>query len=166
MNRYWTEWAPLPLRLILGIGLVYHGFPKLFSTEGRTGFVGMLTGIGVPAPELMSWVVGFVEFFGGLALIVGAFVAIVAALNIINMLVALFTVHLSHGFSFMNMTGMGPDGPTFGMPGYEVNLLYIAGLLALIFGGAGAFSVDRTLRRDREAHPVERDPYPPAEVVV
>jgi hypothetical protein len=29
------------------------------------------------------------------------------------------------------------------MPGYEVNLLYIAGLLALAIGGAGAYSVDR-----------------------
>lgn len=167
MNRYWTEWAPFPLRLILGFGLVYHGFPKLFSTEGRQGFVGMLTGIGVPAPELMSWVVGAVEFFGGLALIVGAWVAVVAALNVINMLVAMFAVHWPNGFNFLNMTGMGPDGPTFGMPGYEVNLLYIAGLLALMLGGAGALSVDRALRRDREPYPVAaREPYPPAEVAV
>ena len=39
----------------------------------------------------------------------------------------------------------------FGPPGYEVNLLYVAGLLALILGGAGAFSIDRLLgRRKRE----------------
>ena len=36
-------------------------------------------------------------------------------------------------------------------PGYEVNLLYIAGLLALILGGAGPFSIDKLLaRRQRE----------------
>jgi uncharacterized membrane protein YphA (DoxX/SURF4 family) len=38
-----------------------------------------------------------------------------------------------------------------GPPGYEVNLLYIAGLLALILGGAGPISIDRLLaRRKRE----------------
>jgi putative oxidoreductase len=37
--------------------------------------------------------------------------------------------------------------PQFGPPGYEVNLLYIAGLLVLILGGAGPFSIDRLLAR-------------------
>jgi putative oxidoreductase len=35
------------------------------------------------------------------------------------------------------------EGPQFGPPGYEINLLYIAGLLALILGGAGPLSIDR-----------------------
>ncbi|MBA3887293.1 MAG: DoxX family protein, partial [Acidobacteria bacterium] len=61
-------------------------------------------------------------------------------------LVAMVVGHLPHGFNFMNITGMGPQGPKFGMPGYEVNLLYIAGLLALILGGAGLYSVDRWRR--------------------
>lgn len=148
MHRTWTEWAPLPLRIVLAVGLIYHGFPKLFSAEEHQGFVGMLTGIGVPAPELAAWVVGIVEFVGGIMILLGAWTAIAAGLNIINMLVALFTVHLPNGFSFINMTGMGPEGATFGMPGYEVNLLYIGGLLALIIGGAGALSVDAA-RRDR-----------------
>jgi putative oxidoreductase len=39
------------------------------------------------------------------------------------------------------------NGPQFGPPGYEVNLLYIAGLLSLILGGAGALSIDRLLSR-------------------
>jgi uncharacterized membrane protein YphA (DoxX/SURF4 family) len=47
--------------------------------------------------------------------------------------------------------GLTADGPQFGPPGYEVNLLYIASLLALILGGAGPFSIDRLLaRRKRE----------------
>ena len=146
MNRLWPDWAPLPLRLILGFGLMYHGFPKLFSSEGHAGFVGMLQGIGVPAPDLMAYVVGAVEFFGGLMIFVGAFVAVAAVLNIVNMLVAMFTVHLPNGFNFIHITGMTESGPTFGMPGYEVNLLYIAGLAALLLGGAGAASVDRAMR--------------------
>jgi hypothetical protein len=59
--------------------------------------------------------------------------------------------HLRYGFSAINTMGLTADGPQFGPPGYEVNLLYIAGLLALILGGAGPFSIDRLLaRRQRE----------------
>jgi putative oxidoreductase len=63
------------------------------------------------------------------------------------MLVAMFTVHLRYGFSAINTIGLTADGPQFGPPGYEVNLLYIGGLLALILGGAGPFSIDRLLAR-------------------
>ncbi len=139
--------APLFPRLILGFGFVYHGFPKLFLPAEREAFVGMLRTIEVPQPGLMAWAVGALEFVGGLALIAGAFVVIFGSLLTINMLVALFTVHLPQGFNFMHMTGMTETGPTFGMPGYEVPLLYIAGLLVLVFGGAGVLSVDR--RRSR-----------------
>src|SRR5205085_10146944 len=93
-----------------------------------------------------AWLVGLTEFVGGLALIAGALVAIASAILIVDMLVAMFTVHAPHGFNFVNITGMTKQGPVFGMPGAEVNLLYIAGLLALLFGGAGAGSVDVLLR--------------------
>ena len=139
--------APLFPRFILGFGFVYHGSPKLFLPGEREAFVGMLGTIGVPQPGLMAWAVGALEFVGGLALIAGAFVVIFGSLLTINMLVAMFTVHLPQGFNFMHITGMTETGPTFGMPGYEVPLLYIAGLLVLILGGAGTFSVDR--RRSR-----------------
>ena len=150
MLKNLKDWAPLPLRLMLGFGFVYHGFPKIFSAEGREGFVGMLQGIGIPAPGLMAWVVGIVEVLGGLALIGGAFVLIAGSLLVIDMLVAMFTVHLPNGFSFINITGMTEAGPTFGMPGIEVDLLYIAGLAALMFGGAGIYSVDWMLAEKRK----------------
>ncbi len=139
--------APLFPRFIPGFGFVYHGFPKLFLPGEREAFVGMLQTIGVPQPGLMAWAVGALEFVGGLALIAGAFVVIFASLLTLNMLVAIFSVHLPQGFNFMHITGMTETGPTFGMPGYEVPLLYVAGLLVLVFGGAGALSVDR--RRSR-----------------
>ncbi len=137
------NWAPLPVRLILGIGFLYHGLPKLLSPAEHEMFLGILQGIGVPASGLMAWILGIVEVLGGLALIAGAFITVTALVLSINMLVALFTVHLPMGFSFMNITGLSEAGPTFGMPGYEVNLLYLAGLAALILGGAGALSVDQ-----------------------
>jgi putative oxidoreductase len=149
MGKTWNEYASVPLRVLLGFGFAYHGFPKLFSSQGHDMFVGMLHNIGVPAAGLASWLVGIVEFFGGLLLIAGAFVTIISVLGIIDMLVAMFTVHLPNGFNFLNITGMTEAGPTFGMPGYEVNVLYIAGFLALALAGAGALSVDRWLTERR-----------------
>ena len=143
MSGMWSRWAPMPLRLIIGWGFLYHGFPKVFSGQGHESFVGMLQGLGVPAAGLMAWVVGLVEVLGGLALIAGAFVSVASALLILNMLVALFKVHLANGFSFMHVTGMTDAGPQFGMPGYEVSLLYIAGLLALILAGPSHLSIDQ-----------------------
>ena len=85
------------------------------------------------------------ELLGGLAIFVGAFVEVVSIPLIVMMLVAMFTVHLKYGFSSVNTIGLTADGPQFGPPGYEVNLLYIAGLISLILGGAGALSIDRLL---------------------
>jgi putative oxidoreductase len=163
MKRTWSDHAPLPLRLMLGIGLAYHGFPKLFTAQGHDSFAGMLQGMGFPAAEPLAWAVGAFEFFGGLMLIAGAFTALIAALGVIEMAVAMFMVHLPAGFNFMNITGTGPAGPTFGMPGYEVNLLYIAGFLALVIGGAGALSVDR-LRGEGEMFEPEPTPVRSREV--
>ena len=138
------SWSPAPLRAVLGFGFVYHGVPKLFSEGGHEMFVGMLSAIGVPAPGITAYFVGGVELIGGLALIAGAFTAVASAVLIVNMLVAMFTVHLPQGFNFIHITGMTDAGPQFGMPGYEVTLLYIAGLASILISGGGAASVGRT----------------------
>jgi putative oxidoreductase len=69
---------------------------------------------------------------------------------IVVMLVAMFTIHIHYGFSSINTVGLTPEGPKFGPPGYEMNLLYIAGLISLILTGPGDLSVDRLLNRKRE----------------
>ena len=87
-------WSPLPLRLILGFGFLYHGVPKLLVPAEHEMFLGMLQGIGVPAAGLMAWVIGILEVASGLALIAGAFTTIAAALMAVNMLVALLRLLL------------------------------------------------------------------------
>jgi putative oxidoreductase len=145
----WPQWAPLPLRLIIGYGFMAHGWVKL--SRGPAEFAKLLEYTGTPLPEITAWVSTFVELLGGVAILAGAFVAVASIPLIVMMFVAMFTVHLRYGFSAINTIGLTADGPQFGPPGYEVNLLYIAGLLALILGGAGAFSIDRLLaRRTRE----------------
>src|SRR5215467_10344440 len=148
-DAHWRQWAPLPLRLVLGYGFMAHGWAKL--SRGPAGFARLLEQIGAPLPEATAWVSAFIEILGGLAILAGAFVAVVSIPLIVMMLVAMFTVHLRYGFSAINTIGLTADGPQFGPPGYEVNLLYIAGLLALILGGAGAFSIARLLARKTQA---------------
>jgi uncharacterized membrane protein YphA (DoxX/SURF4 family) len=58
------------------------------------------------------------------------------------LLVAMLTVHLPYGFSSIKLIGVTASGAQFGPPGYEVNLLYIACLAALVLGGSGPFAVD------------------------
>src|SRR5439155_26995888 len=69
---------------------------------------------------------------------------------IFSMLGAMFTVHIKYGFSAVNTMGLTPEGPQLGPPGYEINLLYIAGLVALILGGAGPLSFDALGSRRRQ----------------
>jgi putative oxidoreductase len=139
-KKNYNQWAPLFLRLAIGFGFIAHGWAKL--SKGPAGFEKLLILIGVPFPHLMSWATALLEFFGGLAILFGFFVSITAIPLIVTMLVAMFTIHVHFGYSSVNTIGLGPDGPKFGPPGYEINLLYIAGLVSLIFTGSGFFSVD------------------------
>ena len=135
-----TRWALLPLRLLIGFGFAAHGYAKL--SKGPDGFAVILQTLGVPAPELMAWLTALGELFGGLALMAGALVPIVSVPLAIIMLVAMFTIHLPYGFSSIKLMALTANGPEFGIPGYEVNLLYLVGLLTLVLGGAGPLSVD------------------------
>jgi putative oxidoreductase len=137
----------VPLRLVIGAGFLAHGWAKW--SRGPANFGSLLHQVGVPFPALTAWAVTLLEVLGGLAIIVGAFVALVSVPLILNMLVAMFTVQLRYGFSSVHTIGLTPSGPVFGPPGYEINLLYIAGLLALIVDGAGGLSVDGWLERRR-----------------
>jgi putative oxidoreductase len=125
------------LRVVLGAIFVYHGFGKLFGgIESTAGFFGM---IGIPAPVASAWLVGLLELFGGLALVAGFGARAAAALLVPVMLVAIATVHGANGFANVNITGMGEQGPVFGMPGWEFNLALVGGLLGVALGGAGSF---------------------------
>jgi putative oxidoreductase len=142
-ERVLRHWGLLPLRLIVGFGFVAHGMAKW--SAGPQNFGKLLNLIGAPAPVATAWVVMLLEIFGGAAVVAGLFVEIVSVPLIVSMLVAMFTVHLKYGFSAIHTIGLTATGPVFGPPGYEVNLLYIAALLALALRGAGPLSLDRWL---------------------
>ncbi|MDT8066638.1 MAG: DoxX family protein [Terriglobia bacterium] len=140
-----TRLALLPLRLVIGFGFAAHGFAKLH--RGPERFANILAAIGVPQPHLTAWVTSLVEFFGGIAMMAGAFVALLTVPFTVIMLTALFTVHLRYGFSSITLKAVTASGAEFGPVGYELNLLYIAGLLVLAIGGPSAFSIDGWFHR-------------------
>lgn len=142
-----TTWYAVPLRLIVGLGFIEHGYAKL--SHGPAGFIAILHAIGMPYAHLLGWATIIVEIIGGLCVLLGALVPLAAAPMIVVLLVAIFTVHLPNGFSSIKLLSYDTAGAHFGQPGYETDLLYAAGLVALCIGGAGPFSLDRYLSTRR-----------------
>lgn len=140
-------WYAIPLRLIVGFGFFEHGYAKL--ARGPDHFVAILHAMGLPLPELLGWATVIVELVGGIMIVVGALVPVAAVPMVIVLLVAIFTVHLPNGFSSIKLMSYDAVGAHFGQPGYETDLLYAAGLIALCLGGAGPVSVDRLLSSRR-----------------
>jgi putative oxidoreductase len=142
-----ADWYALPLRAIVGFGFLQHGYAKL--ARGPEHFTAILSAIGMPLPDLFSWATVLVEIVGGLLILVGAFVPLAAMPMIVVLIVAIFTVHLPNGFSSIKLVAYDSAGAHFGQPGYETDLLYLAGLIALCIGGAGPLSTDGKLARLR-----------------
>src|SRR5215472_2989241 len=139
-----ARWAPIPLRLIVGYGFMQHGFAKL--SKGPDAFALILHAIGVPAPHLMAWLTILIELLGGCAVLLGAFVPLAALPMAGVLLVAMFTVHWPYGFSSITIMSVVSGRAQFGPPGYEVDLLYVACLAALVLGGSGLLAI-RGFRR-------------------
>jgi putative oxidoreductase len=150
------RWPSIPLRLIVGYGFMEHGFAKL--AKGPDAFANILQAIGVPQPHLMAWATVLVEILGGLAVILGAFVTLASLPMAAVLLVAMFTVHLPYGFSSIKIKAVTAAGAQFGPPGYEVNLLYLACLAALVLGGPGPLAIDGLIRKRRKVRSSKSTP--------
>jgi len=139
------RWALIPVRLIVGFGFMEHGFAKL--AKGPDAFANILEAMGVPGPHFMAWATILVEILGGLAVILGAFVRLASLPMAAVLLVAMFTVHLPYGFSSIKLQAVTAAGAQFGPPGYEVDLLYLACLAALVLGGPGPLTIGGLIRK-------------------
>jgi putative oxidoreductase len=135
MNRGQTNLTTLPsagalvLRLVVGITFVAHGLDKLGDLSGAEQFFASLD---IPAPGLMAPFVGVTETVGGVLLIAGLATPLVCTALAIDMLVALLTAHVGHGF-FVS------DG------GIELALLLGGASVGIGLAGAGRFSLDAAL---------------------
>jgi putative oxidoreductase len=153
--KSFARWMPIPLRLIVGFGFLAHGYAKLM--RGPDAFAGILQALNVPAPHVMAWLTILVEIFGGAAALLGAFLTLASVPMATVLLVAMLTVHLPYGFSSIKLLGVTAAGAQFGPPGYELDLVYLACLVALVLGGSGPLAIDGYLAKRRKSAAPDRD---------
>lgn len=129
--------APLALRLPIGITFMAHGAQKLFGWFGGYGLEGTgqwMASISLTPGYLMALMAGSSEFFGGLLLIIGLLIRPTSAVLAFTMLMAIVTVHLDNGLFMSNN-------------GYEFGLALLAATVSLAISGAGKLSIDSMIAR-------------------
>ena len=146
-------WAPLPIRLIVGYGFMAHGYAKF--SRGPEAFAAVLHTLGVPEPLLAAWAATLTELIGGAAVMLGVLIPWVSIPMGFVLLTALVTVHLPYGFFSVKFAEVTETGIKFGPVGYEILLLYMAGLAALVLGGPGALSLQGWIE-GRQQHEQDR----------
>jgi putative oxidoreductase len=119
--------ALLILRVVLGIIMIAHGYPKVTGFSGTAEF---FTSTGVPLPTLAALFSTTVEFAGGMLMILGVAADLVGFLFVIDMLGAIVFVHFKNGFS-------AGDG------GYEFVLALLVMGLTIALAGPGKYAVAR-----------------------
>jgi len=139
-------WAPLPLRIALGVGLIQHGGIKLFAAGGHANIAHLIAELGVPAVDVMAWIVGVVEFGGGLGILVGALIPLTAGINALNV-ASLLVLGAVRGGIPAPLPGGDP------LPDFREAFLILAGTLTLVLGGAGECSVDQLLAPNKPRRP-------------
>ncbi len=123
-------------RVILGVVLFAHGWQKLVI-NGIAGTYGQFEKLGIPLAIVSASFASFVEFVGGVLIILGALTTTVVALDLVVMVGAAGFVHITHGV-------FAQDG------GWELVGVIVAAELALAAFGPGQFSVDHLITRLRE----------------
>ncbi|RBQ15050.1 hypothetical protein DP939_37235 [Spongiactinospora rosea] len=127
--------ALLLARVAIGAVFFAHGWMKL-TKAGLEATTGGFEQMGIPLATLAAPAVTFLEIIGGIAIIIGAALPVAGTLLAIDMVGAIFFVHLGKGFFVEN-------------GGYEFVLALAAGALAVGFSGGGALAVDTFLQERR-----------------
>ena len=119
----YDTWAVLLLRVALGIVFIAHGWPKLKDLKQTAK---NFDAMGFKPGKLFGTIAALLEFFGGIALILGILVTPVAALFMLQFIIIMIWKWAKH----MPLVG-----------GWEIDLLILAGVFVLFTLGAGALAL-------------------------
>jgi uncharacterized membrane protein YphA (DoxX/SURF4 family) len=114
------------LRVALGVIFIAHGWAKLQNMDGTIGF---FSGLGIPA--FFAYVVAWVEFLGGIAVLLGIWTHLAGSLLAVVMLVALY----------LKITGAFGAQASGLMGGYEIDFILLASALCVTFSGTGKYAM-------------------------
>lgn len=128
-SRALTPPALTILRVVFGFVMAVHGWLKLADFDAWQSTVAQM---GVPAPTLLATLSTAAELVGGIGLVVGLLTPVAALAVLVNMIVAIFLVHLEGGLLMQNN-------------GFEYPLILAALALFFLVRGAGPVSVDRAI---------------------
>ena len=125
--------ALLFLRLILAFGFYK---PAMMKWKDIHAIGDWFKDLGYPFPYLNAYLAGTTELLGVILLILGFGTRIISLLLIFVMFVAITTVHLRNGFQAGNN-------------GFEIPLYYAIMLFTLFAFGAGKYSLDHILNKNK-----------------
>jgi putative oxidoreductase len=122
----------LILRVAAGLAIaLLHGFGKVPPSPG---LVGMIGGMGFPAPGLFAWLAAIAEFGGGLLLAIGLLTRPAALLLFGHFAIVVLIVHA---------------GDTIG--DRELPIIFWAIALHFLLTGPGRYSIDAMIRGRTDA---------------
>ena len=122
------------LSLLLARLAVAYGFyaPAMQKWSDIGSVATWFESMGFPFPTLNAYMAASTEILGVVLLTLGLFTRLISIPLMVIMVVAITTVHLSHGFSA-------------GDNGFEIPLYYLLFLALFASFGAGKFSLDHLL---------------------
>ena len=135
----WQNFLLLCGRVLMGWIFVESGWRKL---TGMDAFIASLVNRRMPYATILGWIGAPLEFFGGLALVLGAATRYGALLIIAFTIVATLIGHRYWEFTDAAARRMQQSH-------FAKNLTIIGGLVLLFVTGPGRWSIDKFLARNR-----------------
>jgi putative oxidoreductase len=129
------------LRVATGVILAVHGWEKLANLAAWQSQVAQL---GLPEPEIAAPLAIAGELLGGVGLVLGRYTRAAASGVACVMVVAIATVHLSHGL-------LAAQG------GFEYPLILLCVSLLFVAMGGGRISADRFMRERARRRAIQAD---------
>jgi uncharacterized membrane protein YphA (DoxX/SURF4 family) len=130
----YVPYFALVIRIWFGANMMIHGYPKVTQTrqviQMMAGWMGMTQRTGQVTAMVSAAAV--LEFFGGIFMIVGLIV------NVVALFYAIFFASII----IMKKTKMKSNYIDVSKPSYELDALYLMLAIVLLVIGAGAFSLD------------------------